>query len=63
MPKLPAPVLMISTMTLRDYFAAQSLATAFDDGVLDLDVEIFARRAYQLADAMLRERDEEDDRR
>ena len=40
-------------MTLRDWFAGQALATAS----LNASVEDCARRAYQIADAMMAERE------
>jgi hypothetical protein len=44
-------------MTLRDYFASQSLAHASTAFVwIDGAADDYARRAYELADAMLKER-------
>jgi hypothetical protein len=43
-------------MTLRDYFAAQALAGICADATLGA-AETIARCAYQLADAMLKERE------
>jgi hypothetical protein len=40
-------------MTLRDYFAAKALTMLLHD----LDAEVLAGRAYQVADAMLAERE------
>jgi len=42
-------------MTLRDYFAGQALLLISDVRVVDKD-EDFAKRAYELADAMLKVR-------
>lgn len=51
-------------MTLRDYFAAKALhgimqadAWETDDGELIYSNESYAKEAYELADAMLAERD------
>lgn len=40
-------------MSLRDYFAAQALTGAFRGGDADIDDDLFARRCYEIADAML----------
>jgi hypothetical protein len=43
-------------MTLRDYFAGQSLAGF--SGLLPIsDAQIIARRSYEVAEAMLKERE------
>jgi hypothetical protein len=54
----PRDVILTANMTLRDYFAAQTLANAFNGGDTEIHDEVFARRAYELADAMLRARDD-----
>lgn len=41
-------------MTLRDYFAAKAIAVCALEK--DLDYELIAGRAYELADAMIRHR-------
>jgi len=46
-------------MTLRDYFAAKSMAAYLSDGLTDWDDETLAyaaRKAYRAADALLVER-------
>lgn len=43
-------------MTLRDYFAGQALRARWGDGTA-MTTEDAAQMAYQLADAMLAERD------
>lgn len=43
-------------MTLRDYFAAQAVAGLASAADGDLDSAAIARRAYEIADALLRER-------
>ncbi len=47
-------------MTLRDYFAAKAMAELIEKHDLDKDV---ARFAYQIADAMLAERERDRDAR
>lgn len=44
-------------MTLRDYFAGQALTGVFHGSDFDYDDEIVARRCYQVADAMIAERE------
>lgn len=49
-------------MSLRDYFAAkamQSLVSAYQDKFLIHQKDLGAREAYQMADAMLVEREKE----
>jgi len=74
MPAFPAPAgvshITEQGMTLRDYFAAQSIQTAMQMVKHDLkkdeqdffwnqiEREIVASRTYQLADAMLKAREE-----
>jgi hypothetical protein len=43
-------------MTLRDYFAAKAMHGLISINELDLTHEDYARLAYLLADAMLKER-------
>ena len=43
-------------MTLRDYFAGQALAGYHDTDIL-FDDERAAKRCYEIADAMMQERD------
>ena len=45
-------------MTLRDYFAAKAMHGLISINELDLTHEDYARLAYLLADAMLKERAE-----
>ena len=45
-------------MTLRDYFAAKAMHGLISINELDLTYEDYARAAYLLADAMLKERGE-----
>ena len=44
-------------MTLRDYFAAKALLGLLSDGSIRDKPEGFAKSAYEVADAMLKERD------
>ncbi|MBS7777660.1 hypothetical protein [Acidovorax sp. CCYZU-2555] len=45
-------------MTLRDHFASQAIQGVFEGGLPDkLYCEVVAKRAYELADAMIRARD------
>lgn len=46
-------------MTLRDYFAGQALASMDTDGYTLTGIHRLARRAYDIADAMLAEREKE----
>lgn len=43
-------------MTLRDYFAAKALQGLLADTALSAKPETWAKRSYELADAMLKER-------
>ena len=43
-------------MTLRDYFAAKAMQGFMADSFLQAEVDEFAARAYDMADAMLKER-------
>lgn len=45
-------------MTLRDYFAAKAMHGDMVGGVHQSDFEFTAQRAYLMADAMLKARDE-----
>ena len=45
-------------MTLRDYFAAKAMQAAYEQGVHPYDMLDCAARAYQMADAMLKARNE-----
>ena len=46
-------------MTLRDYFAGQAMAALFDSdaGHDAMECQIIATEAYEMADAMLKERE------
>lgn len=44
-------------MTLRDYFAGQALMGVFVGPEFDYEDAIVAKRCYQIADAMLAERE------
>lgn len=48
--------LLAKDMTLRDWFAGQALAGIADSPERDWDFHDFARYAYDLADAMMKER-------
>ena len=48
-----------SGMSLRDYFAGQALAGLMADPNAEGTPEAFARIAYQIADAMIAERNKE----
>ena len=43
-------------MTLRDYFAAKAMQGFMADSFLQAEVDEFAARAYEMADAMLKAR-------
>lgn len=45
-------------MTLRDYFAAKAMQSDLVGGVNGDQFELVARRAYMMADAMLKARNE-----
>lgn len=45
-------------MTLRDYFAAKAMQAAYEQGVHPYDMIDCAARAYQMADAMLKAREQ-----
>ena len=45
-----------SGMTLRDYFAAKAMQGFMADSFLQAEVDEFAARAYDMADAMLKAR-------
>jgi len=58
-PAFPSPTdnpVQNGQLSVRDYFAAQALTGAFRGGDTDIHDEVFARRAYELADAMLKQR-------
>ena len=46
-------------MSLRDYFAGQALASMDTDGCTLIGMQSLAQRAYDIADAMLAEREKE----
>ena len=46
-------------MSLRDWFAGQALASMDTDGYTLTGIHRLARRAYDIADAMLAEREKE----
>ena len=46
----------VQDMTLRDYFAAKAMQGDVVGGVHRYDFEVTAKRAYQMADAMLKAR-------
>ena len=48
---------VIGGMTLRDYFAAKAMQGDLVGGVHREDFRITAKRAYEMADAMLKERE------
>ena len=48
---------MYDGMTLRDYFAAKAMQSFIQDYVYD-NSDVIAARAYTLADAMLKAREE-----
>lgn len=58
-------VLFSQGMTLRDYFAGQGLSGWISDPCIgdDTNVEHIAKKCYELADAMLAEREENNERR
>lgn len=43
-------------MTLRDYFAAKAMQADMTDGLFENDFAWCAKRAYKMADAMLKAR-------
>ena len=45
-------------MTLRDYFAAKAMQAEFMGGVAQYDFGVTADRAYLMADAMLKAREQ-----
>ena len=45
-------------MTLRDYFAAKAMQAEFMGGVAQYDFGVTAERAYMMADAMLKAREQ-----
>lgn len=45
-------------MTLRDYFAAKAMQAAYEQGVHPYDMIDCAARAYQMADAMMKAREQ-----
>ena len=47
---------MKEELSLRDYFAAKALQGMLSDSTLQGEYSEFARRAYRIADAMLKER-------
>ena len=51
-----------SGMSLRDYFAAQALSSSLSDGIhVDSEgMKVVAKAAYEMADAMIAERDRHD---
>ena len=44
-------------MTLRDYFAAKAMQADLERGVHADDFELTAKRAYKMADAMMKARE------
>ena len=46
-------------MTLRDYFAAKAMQADMQDGIREDDYAWCAIRAYKMADAMLKQREQE----
>jgi hypothetical protein len=44
-------------MTLRDYFAAKAMQSELVGGVHSDNFDVTAKRAYEMADAMLRARE------
>ena len=49
-------MMAVGGMTLRDYFAAQAMQGDLTGGVHHDNFDITAKRAYIMADAMLKER-------
>lgn len=45
-------------MTLRDYFAAKAMQGDMNAGVTDNEMPAVAQRAYKMADAMLKAREQ-----
>ena len=45
-------------MTLRDYFAAKAMQAEFMGGVAQYDFGVTAKRAYIMADTMLKAREQ-----
>ena len=43
-------------LTIRDYFAAKALQALISEPSLTATMDEFANRAYQIADAMIKER-------
>jgi hypothetical protein len=58
-PAFPTPThnLQNDGMTLRDYFAAKAMQAELSNGVHVDDYPLTAKRAYRMADAMLKARD------
>ena len=46
-----------SGMTLRDYFAAKAMQGLIDENKNDIDCEVISKYAYNIADAMLKQRE------
>lgn len=46
----------VTAMSLRDWYAGKALHGAFVGGDTDIEDAVFARRCYELADAMLEAR-------
>ena len=55
----PSPVLEQSGMTLRDWFAGQAVRAFINQCDDDDDWPYLAKKAYEMADAMLAERDKQ----
>ena len=58
-PAFPGETWGSKGMSLRDYFAGQALALVITEGLRLDQVQGMATRAYQIADAMLAERQKE----
>ena len=49
---------MLSGMSLRDYFAAKAMQALLSEPKVTRDLMLYAGAAYDVADAMLKARDE-----
>ena len=51
-------MLAVGGMDLRDYFAAKAMGAYFDSEDAPIDFYFIAERAYQMADAMMKAREQ-----
>lgn len=56
-PAFPTPLRSNDGMTLRDYFAAQAVQGLLASET-NAPLEVFAKQAYKVADAMMKAREE-----